>query len=124
MPKIVHIVLWKLKRPSVLTSTSTEQVFAEAKKAISALKDVPGPETLHLGGPLIDARAKGFDYGWSASISLYIALKSTLAGLYSVFSSAKALQEYATSEAHLKVVKENVLPNVDDVLAYDFELEE
>ncbi|ODN79485.1 hypothetical protein L202_03455 [Cryptococcus amylolentus CBS 6039] len=107
MPKIVHIVLWKLKRPSVLTSTSTEQVFAEAKKAISALKDVPGPETLHLGGPLIDARAKGFDYG-----------------LYSVFSSAKALQEYATSEAHLKVVKENVLPNVDDVLAYDFELEE
>ncbi|WVQ79867.1 hypothetical protein IAT38_001967 [Cryptococcus sp. DSM 104549] len=105
--EIVHIVLWKLKRPTVLTSTPVEEVLAQAKKSIAALKDVPGPELMQLGAPLIDARAKGFDYG-----------------LYSVFSSADALQKYAVSEAHVKVVKENVLPNVDDVLAYDFELDE
>ncbi|AAW45866.1 hypothetical protein CNBJ1350 [Cryptococcus deneoformans B-3501A] len=107
MPKIVHIVLWKLKRPSALTSTSTEEVLAKAKEAINALKNVPGPESVHLGPPLLDARAKGFDYG-----------------LYSIFSSAEALQTYAVSEAHVKVVTENVRPNVDDVFAYDFVLEE
>ncbi|KAK4687843.1 hypothetical protein P7C73_g2268, partial [Tremellales sp. Uapishka_1] len=122
MPKIVHIVLWKLKRPSILTSTSTEEVLLQAKAAIDALKKVPGPETvglfvsarlvshscaiqLTLGPPLLDARAKGFDWG-----------------LYSVFSSAEALQEYAVSKAHMDVVINNVRPNVDDTLAYDFEI--
>ncbi|RSH87382.1 hypothetical protein EHS25_003291 [Saitozyma podzolica] len=107
MGKVIHIVLWKLKRPSILTSTSTEEVLAQAKQAISALKNVPGPETMHLGPPLIDARAKGFDWG-----------------LYSVFSSREALDKYAVSEAHVKVVTENVRPNVDDVMAYDWELNE
>ncbi|ORY34006.1 hypothetical protein BCR39DRAFT_518103 [Naematelia encephala] len=107
MGKVVHIVLWKLRRPSLLTSTSTEDALAQAKKAISALKTVPGPETLTLGPPLIDARAKGFDWG-----------------LYSIFTDKDALQKYAVSEAHLKVVTENVRPNVDDVLAYDFELDD
>lgn len=44
--EVVHIVLWKLRRPSVLTSTPTEEVLAKAKEAISALKSVPGPETV------------------------------------------------------------------------------
>lgn len=65
--EIVHIVLWKLKRPSALTSTSTEEVLAKAKEAINALKNVPGPESVHLGPPLLDARAKGFDYGTGSS---------------------------------------------------------
>lgn len=61
--EIAHVVLWKLKRPSALTNTSTEEVLAKAKEAINALKNVPGPESVHLGPPLLDARAKGFDYG-------------------------------------------------------------
>lgn len=61
--EIVHIVLWRLKKPGLLTSTSTEDALAQAKKAIGALKQVPGPEVMHLGAPMIDARAKGFDYG-------------------------------------------------------------
>lgn len=34
-------------------------------------------------------------------------------GLYSVFSSREALDKYAVSEAHVKVVTENVKPNVE-----------
>lgn len=63
LPEIVHIVLWRLKKPGLLTSTSTEDALAQAKRAIGALKQVPGPEVMHLGPPMIDARAKGFDYG-------------------------------------------------------------
>ncbi|WVO16684.1 hypothetical protein L204_104364 [Cryptococcus depauperatus] len=107
MCKIVHIVLWKLKRPSALSSVSAEEFLAQAKTAIGALKNVPGPEYMHLGSTLIDGRAKGFDYG-----------------LYSVFSSAEALENYAVSEAHMAVVREKVQPNVDDVFAYDFVLKE
>ncbi|WOO85886.1 Stress-response A/B barrel domain-containing protein UP3 [Vanrija pseudolonga] len=98
MGKIVHIVLWKLK-PSINVATATA--------AIDALKTVPGPISAHLGPPAIHDRAKGFNYG-----------------LYSVFESREALDTYAVSEAHVKVVVENVRPNVEDVLAYDFELEQ
>ncbi|KAL1405543.1 hypothetical protein Q8F55_009181 [Vanrija albida] len=96
MGKIVHIVLWKLK-PSISAATATA--------AIDALKSVPGPISAHLGPPAISDRAKGYNYG-----------------LYSVFESREALDTYAVSEAHVKVVVENVRPHVDDVLAYDFEL--
>ena len=39
--EIVHVVLWKLKRPTSM-STSIEDV----KQAINALKKVPGPESV------------------------------------------------------------------------------
>ncbi|KAK8847588.1 hypothetical protein IAR55_005447 [Kwoniella newhampshirensis] len=110
MGKIVHIVLWKLRRPSSSSSSSisgAEDVFAQAKSAIANLKNVPGPEQFQLGPPLLVARAKGFDWG-----------------LYSVFASKEALQTYAVSDAHVKVVEEHVKPNVEDVLAYDFELDQ
>ncbi|WVW78223.1 hypothetical protein I302_100175 [Kwoniella bestiolae CBS 10118] len=99
MGKIVHIVLWKLKGP-----IANHEV---AKEAISALYKVPGAEVMKLGPPLLDGRAKGFNWG-----------------LYSIFSSAEALQKYAVSEAHVKVVENNVKPNVEDLIAYDFELDE
>lgn len=87
----------------------------------------------------------------SCSFSLAGARLRSLAGLYSVFSSREALDKYAVSEAHVKVVTENVRPNVDgesessvssfgfetepirtvdlgadraDVMAYDWELDE
>ncbi|WWD21678.1 hypothetical protein CI109_106164 [Kwoniella shandongensis] len=100
MGKIVHIVLWKLRKQA------GEDGFAQAKAAIANLKTVPGPETFHLGPPLLDGRAKGFNWG-----------------LYSVFASPEALQTYAVSEAHVNVVEKHVKPNVEELLAYDFELE-
>ncbi len=40
-------------------------------------------------------------------------------GLYSVFSSAQALQDYAVSKAHVDVVNNNVKPNIEgDFLAF------
>ncbi|KAK1924242.1 hypothetical protein DB88DRAFT_489569 [Papiliotrema laurentii] len=100
MGKIVHIVLFKLK------AAANEEGFKTAQNAISALKQVPGAEVMHLGPPAIDARAKGFNWG-----------------LYSVFTDRAALDTYAVSEAHVKVVENNVKPNIEDILAYDFELE-
>jgi len=81
--------------------------LSRARSEISLLKKVPGPEVMHLGPPIVDGRTKGFDWG-----------------LYSVFSSPEALQTYAVSDHHVKVVTENVRPNTEDVMAYDFELEE
>lgn len=68
---------------------------------------------LELGPPLITERAKGFDYGTSSSEMGESQSRANGAGLYSVFSSPEALQKYAVSEAHVKVVNENVKPNVE-----------
>ncbi len=46
-------------------------------------------------------------------VPFHILLRCCSAGLYSVFKSAEELQKYAVSEAHVKVVNENVRPNVD-----------
>lgn len=44
-PEIVHIVLWKLKRPAGLSGAAAEEALNKAKSAIAKLKEVPGPET-------------------------------------------------------------------------------
>lgn len=44
--EVVHIVLWKLKRPSGLTGPAAEEALAKAKAAIANLKNVPGPDTV------------------------------------------------------------------------------
>jgi hypothetical protein len=103
--------------------------IAQAQHAISALKQVPGPEVCHLGPPLIDARAKGYDWGELVpSIRREMAVLSvdngirtpwtSHIGLYSVFSSADELQKYAVSEAHVKTVTDNVRPYVDGESIY------
>jgi hypothetical protein len=46
IPEVVHIVLWKLKRPSGLTGPAAEEALSKAKAAIANLKNVPGPETV------------------------------------------------------------------------------
>jgi hypothetical protein len=71
---------------------------------------------MHLGPPLMDARAKGFDWGESKTAvprEVYGTELTPAAGLYSVFSSREALDKYAVSEAHVKVVTENIRPNID-----------
>lgn len=69
---------------------------------------------------MITDRAKGFDYGTctiaataQASPLLTRKLNSDDTGLYSEFASPDDLQKYAVSEAHVKVVNENVKPNVE-----------
>lgn len=54
-------------------------------------------------------KARGTMYRWLMLV-LNVLL---LPGLYSVFSSKEALQEYAVSEAHVKVVTDHVKPNID-----------
>ena len=85
-PEIVHIVLWKIKRPPAASSKPIEEVLAQARQAISALKSVPGPEYVrvpsnyclnrliggtqcHLGPPMMDDRAQGYDWGRLTSAS-------------------------------------------------------
>jgi hypothetical protein len=46
MLEIVHIVLWKLKRPTGLSGAAAEDALVKAKAAIANLKTVPGPETV------------------------------------------------------------------------------
>jgi hypothetical protein len=70
---------------------------------------------MHLGPPAIDARAKGYNWGKSLlrttdrTVMGYV----LIAGLYSTFTDRAALDKYAVSEAHVKVVTENVKPNVE-----------
>ncbi|KAL7409210.1 hypothetical protein BDY24DRAFT_404047 [Mrakia frigida] len=104
--KIIHIVLWKLAPPPS-TLTSASDVAAHTQKihdGIAKLLTVPGPLEGFVGPPKIADRAKGFDFGF-----------------YSVFADAEALQKYAVSDAHMKVVIEDIRPNTVDVMAYDFE---
>lgn len=44
--EIVHIVLWKLKRPSGLSGSAAEEALSKAKAAIGNLRGVPGPESV------------------------------------------------------------------------------
>jgi hypothetical protein len=53
------------------------------------------------------------DFPYRRDIYISMSYITNPAGLYSVFSSQESLQTYAVSEAHQKVVKENVLPNVE-----------
>ncbi|KAL7421829.1 hypothetical protein Q5752_003600 [Cryptotrichosporon argae] len=101
MGKIAHVVLWKLRQQA------SEEALQSVKTKINELKNLPGPISVHLGPPAISDRAQGYNYG-----------------LYSIFASREALDAYAVSEGHVKIVVENVRPNTEGVLAYDFELDE
>ena len=61
---------------------------------------------------MIEGRNQGFDWGMSPHFTLLVEGADEI-GLYSVFSSAEALQKYAVSEAHVDVVTNHVKPNVD-----------
>lgn len=105
-------MLFKLK-------AKTDAEYKEATESIAALLKVPGPISMHVGPPEIDARAKGFNYG-----------------LYSVFEDRAALDKYAPSKEHVDTVANNVRPYIEgtptaqnhtltsDILAYDWEISE
>ncbi|CDZ96826.1 Stress responsive alpha-beta barrel [Phaffia rhodozyma] len=107
MGKIIHIVLWKLAPPpsSITAVADIAAHQAQVKARFQKLLTVPGVLEGYVGEPKIADRAKGFDWGF-----------------YAVFESMDALKKYAVSDAHMKIVIEDVRPNTQDVLAYDFEL--
>ncbi|KAF9181919.1 hypothetical protein BGZ51_005120 [Haplosporangium sp. Z 767] len=99
---VAHIILLKVK-PSL-----TEEQAHDILKAVAALKDqLPGVvESVHLGVNFA-ARAKGFTHGFTM-----------------VFKDKAALETYDKSPEHIKAVQEIIRPNIDDILAFDYEIED
>ncbi|KAG0256729.1 hypothetical protein BG011_004338 [Mortierella polycephala] len=99
---VAHIILLKLK-PSV-----TEEQGHDILEAVVALKDkIPDVmESVHLGVNFA-ARAKGFTHGFTM-----------------VFKDKAALETYDKSPEHIKVVQEIIRPNIDDIIAFDYEIED
>ncbi|WFD24606.1 hypothetical protein MEQU1_003309 [Malassezia equina] len=108
----VHIVLFKVK-PQVLSNG-----FEEFKARLETLRDLQITKEvvkqLKFGPPIWDTRTHGFNYG-----------------LYTVFDSREDLERYKEDNDHKEYVQSTdksfskmiILPNVDDVLAYDMEVD-
>ncbi|KAF8941976.1 hypothetical protein BGZ47_007013 [Haplosporangium gracile] len=99
---VVHIILLKVK-PS-LSETQAHDIL----KAVTHLKEeLPGVvESVHVGVNFA-ARAKGFTHGFTM-----------------VFKDKAALETYDKSPEHIRVVTEVIRPSVEDVLAFDYEIED
>ncbi|KAF9922241.1 hypothetical protein FBU30_007680 [Linnemannia zychae] len=99
---VSHIILLKVK------PTLSEAQAQDILKAVANLKnELPGVvESVHLGVNFA-SRAKGFTHGFTM-----------------IFKDKAALETYDKSPEHVKVVTEIIRPNVDDVLAFDYETEE
>ncbi|KAG0254262.1 Endoplasmic reticulum zinc transporter [Actinomortierella ambigua] len=99
-PHAPGAVLLKIK-PSV----SEEQAKEILQKLANLEKQLPHlVKSVHLGTNFA-SRAKGFTHGFTM-----------------IFESKEALETYDKSPEHVKVVTEDVRPNVDDVLAVDYEI--
>ncbi|KAF9288459.1 hypothetical protein BGZ68_000250 [Mortierella alpina] len=99
---VAHLILLKFK-PSV-SETQAHDIL----KAVAALKDqLPGVvESVHLGVNF-SARSKGFTHGFTM-----------------LFKDRAALETYDKSAEHVKVVQETIRPNIDDILAFDYDVED
>ncbi|KAF9122130.1 hypothetical protein BGW39_010006 [Mortierella sp. 14UC] len=99
---VAHIILLKFK-PS-LSETQAHDVL----KAVADLKNqLPTVvESVHLGVNFA-ARAKGFTHGFTM-----------------LFKDKAALETYDKSPEHVKVVTEIIRPNIEDILAFDYEVED
>ncbi|PWN34710.1 uncharacterized protein FA14DRAFT_160199 [Meira miltonrushii] len=95
----VHIVLVKIKNSESLESLKAEAQTFEKKEEIKNLA-----EHVTWGPPVYTDRAKGFDYG-----------------LYSVFKDKAKYEEYRDLPYHKEWISSKVVPNVEDIIAYDFE---
>ncbi|KAF9084105.1 hypothetical protein BGX23_010838 [Mortierella sp. AD031] len=99
---VAHIILLKIK-PEV-----SESQAQDILKAVANLKEeLPGVvESVHLGVNFA-ARAKGFTHGFTM-----------------VFKDKAALETYDKSAEHIRVVTEVIRPNIDDLIAFDYEIED
>ncbi|KAF9364516.1 hypothetical protein BGX34_001287 [Mortierella sp. NVP85] len=95
---VVHIVLFKFK-PDVDGNQTLEFV--------RGLKDrVPEVDTVQLGVNFNTERAKGFTHGFTMT-----------------FKDKGALDAYDKSQAHIDAVKEYIAPITEDLLIFDYEVE-
>ncbi|KAF8937319.1 hypothetical protein EDD21DRAFT_373285 [Dissophora ornata] len=98
---IKHIVLFKVK------AELSEQDGKDLLKEVRNLKErVPGVETVELGVNF-NARSKGYTHGFTMD-----------------FKDKNGLDVYDKSEAHIDAVKNYLLPRIDDILVFDYEIEE
>ncbi|KAF9563289.1 hypothetical protein EC968_004902 [Mortierella alpina] len=99
---VAHLILLKLK-PSI-----SESQAHDILKAVAALKEqLPTVvESVHLGVNF-SARSKGFTHGFTM-----------------LFKDRAALETYDKSAEHIKVVQEIIRPNIDDILAFDYDIED
>ncbi|KAF9354760.1 hypothetical protein BGX26_007384 [Mortierella sp. AD094] len=98
---VIHIVLFKLK------SELSEQDGKDLLKAIIELKTkVPEVETVQLGVNF-NPRSKGFTHGFTMT-----------------FKNKSSLDTYDKSEAHVDAVKNYLSHRIDDILIFDYEVED
>ncbi|KAG9063179.1 hypothetical protein KI688_004780 [Linnemannia hyalina] len=99
---VAHIILLKIK-PSV-SETQAHDIL----KAVAHLKEeLPGVvESVHLGLNF-SARSKGFTHGFTM-----------------IFKDKAALETYDKSPEHIRVVTEVIRPNIEDIIAFDYEVED
>ncbi|KAF9140688.1 hypothetical protein BGX30_006126 [Mortierella sp. GBA39] len=99
---VAHIILLKVK-PSV-SETQAHDIL----KAVAHLKEeLPGVvESVHLGLNF-SARSKGFTHGFTM-----------------IFKDKAALETYDKSPEHIRVVTEVIRPNIEDIIAFDYEVED
>ncbi|KAG0270240.1 hypothetical protein BGZ95_001773 [Linnemannia exigua] len=99
---VAHIILLKLK------PTVSETQAHDILKAVADLKtQLPSVvESVHLGVNFA-ARAKGFTHGFTM-----------------IFKDKAALETYDKSPEHIKVVTEVIRPNIEDIIAFDYEVED
>ncbi|KAG9325174.1 hypothetical protein KVV02_002028 [Mortierella alpina] len=99
---VAHLILLKLK-PSISEAQGHDML-----KAVAALKDqLPTViESVHLGVNF-SARSKGYTHGFTM-----------------LFKDRAALETYDKSPEHVKVVQEIIRPQIDDIIAFDYDIED
>lgn len=100
MPAIQHIVLLKFK-PDVSTET-IDGLFGQLEELKSLIPGI----TYFAGGPYSSHEGMNQDYGY---------------GFIMTFESASARDTYLPHPEHERV-KSAILPCVDEVIAFDFEI--
>lgn len=102
MPAIKHIVLLKFK------PTTTDKIIKDLFRQLDELKGlIPGIRSFVWGPYSSD---EGMHQGYTH-------------GFVMVFESAKHRDDYLPHPEHERV-KSAIIPNIDDVIAFDFELPE
>lgn len=98
---VAHIILLKFK-PEV-TEAQAQNVLKKVAELKSVLSVV---ESVHLGVNF-SARSKGFTHGFTM-----------------IFKDRAALETYDKSPEHVHAVAEFIRPNVEDLLAFDYDTED
>lgn len=97
---VAHIVLLKFK------PTISEEQAQDILKKVADLKNKLPVESVHLGVNF-SARSKGFTHGFTM-----------------VFKDRAALETYDKSPEHIDAVLNFIRPNIDDILAFDYDIED